>query len=191
MSLAFHNYEDVHGHLPPAAVCGSDGKPLFSWRVLILPFIDQEKLFAEFHLNEPWDSEHNAKLLPRMPKSYSVHFQRYVTAPPDHTMLKVFVGPGTPFEPGKTVKLADDFPDGLENTFLFVEASDPVPWTKPDDIPFDPKQPVKLRGMFRTLFRGCTADTRYRYIPYDADPTAIRAAVTRNGGEGVLPPWAR
>jgi hypothetical protein len=191
--LAFFSYEDVHGHLPPAAVCGLDGQPLLSWRVLLLPYIEEDNLFQEFHLDEPWDSEHNLKLLDRMPKCYAAPWTKYVAVPPNHTTLKVFVGPGTPFEPGVRLTLKDaDFPDGRENTLLFVEDGDPVPWTMPDDIAFDPNRPVKLRGLFRHTFRANTADGRgYLNIRHDCDEPALRAAVTRNGGERTPPPWAK
>ena len=59
MVLALHNYHDTHGLYPPAVVYGDDDKPLYSWRVLILPFVEQDALYKEFHLDEPWDSPHN------------------------------------------------------------------------------------------------------------------------------------
>ena len=117
---------------------------------------------------------------------------KYVDVPPNHTVLKVFVGPGTPFEPGVKLTLKDDFPDGTSNTLLFVEAGDPVPWTKPDDIPFDPNQPIKLRGLFRTGCRSGAADgTAYYMIPPDCDEAVLRASITRNGGERIPPPWVK
>ena len=182
-------YEDEHGHLPPAVVYGEDGRPLYSWRVLLLPYIEEDKLYAEFRLDEPWDSEHNVRLLDRMPRLYRAPWTRRVDVPPKHTVYRVFVGPGTPFEPGARVRLKDDFPDGLADTILFVEAGDPVPWTQPAEIPFDPARPVRLRGLFRNGYRACTADGRYRFIRDDADECAVWAAATRNGGEAAGPPW--
>src|SRR5262249_30142494 len=70
IGLAMHNYHDVNGAFPPAAVCDKTGKPMLSWRVLILPYIEQDALYKEFKLDEPWDSEHNKKLLAKMPKVY-------------------------------------------------------------------------------------------------------------------------
>ena len=67
LMLALHNYHDTHNYFPPQAIRSKDGKPLLSWRVAILPFIEQESLYKEFHLDEPWDSEHNKKLIPRLP----------------------------------------------------------------------------------------------------------------------------
>lgn len=191
--MAFHNYADAHDGLPPAAVCGPDGKPLLSWRVLLLPYIEGEDLYKQFHLDEPWDSEHNRQFIDRMPKTYTAPWMKYVHMPPEHTVLKVFVGPGTPFEPGAKLKvIPDDFPDGTENTLLFVEAGDPVPWTKPDDIPFNPDQPLKLRGLFRDGYRAVSVvGNGYLFIGHDCDETALRAAITRNGREDVPPPWLR
>ncbi|MEO2090276.1 MAG: DUF1559 domain-containing protein [Gemmataceae bacterium] len=193
MSLAFFNYESAYGHLPPAAVCGPDGQPLLSWRVLILSFIEGEDLYKQFHLDEPWDSEHNHQFIDRMPKTYAAPWTKYVDVPPGHTLLKVFVGPGTPFEPGVKLKFTpDDFPDGRDETLLFVEAGDPVPWSKPDDIPFDRDRPLKLRGLFRDGYRAISAGgSPYLFIRYDCDEAALRAAVTRNGREDVPAPWAR
>src|SRR5262245_11036025 len=62
IGLALHNYHDTYGKLPPAAICDKAGKPLLSWRVAILPFIEQNALYKQFKLDEPWDSEHNKKL---------------------------------------------------------------------------------------------------------------------------------
>jgi hypothetical protein len=75
VALALHNYHDKHGRLPPAVVYGEDGKPLHSWRVLLLPFIAQGELYREFKLDEPWDSPHNLALLPRMPATFAPPFR--------------------------------------------------------------------------------------------------------------------
>src|SRR5882672_4340583 len=63
LALAMHNYHSAYGQLPPAAVRDKNGKLLLSWRVLILPYIEQDNLFKEFKLEEPWDSDHNKKLI--------------------------------------------------------------------------------------------------------------------------------
>src|SRR5438270_2879813 len=69
--MAMRSYEDRHGQLPPAVVYGEDGRPLHSWRVLILPFIGEEDLHRQFKMDEPWDSRHNSQLLSKMPAMYS------------------------------------------------------------------------------------------------------------------------
>lgn len=137
IALACHNFHDVHGHLPQDIV-DKNGKPLLSWRVAILPYIEQEALYKQFKLDEPWDSEHNKKLIEQMPKIYvSPSLPQF----PGLTYYKGFSGPGAVFETGKKIKL-QAITDGLSNTILVIEAGPPVPWTKPEDIPFDPKKPL-------------------------------------------------
>jgi Protein of unknown function (DUF1559) len=182
--LAIQHYESSHGHLPPAVVYGSNGQPLYSWRVLILPHIEQQALYDEFKLDEPWDSPHNIRLLERMPTTYAPPRYKRSRYPAHHTILHVFVGPGTAFEgPGRL--RWRDFTDGLSSTLLVVEAGDPVPWTKPEEIIYDSAQPVRLRGPFKDGFRAGLADASVRFISYDVDEAALRGAITRNGGENV------
>src|SRR5438477_9227485 len=106
-----HAYADEHGRLPPAVVYGEDGTPLLSWRVLILPYIEQKPLFDRFKLDEPWDSPHNIELLAEMPRI----FAPYDGSPPHEphtTYYQVFVGKGAAFEGRRGMRLKDDFPDG-------------------------------------------------------------------------------
>src|SRR5262245_46018571 len=129
-----HGYEGKHGSLPPVAIADKEGRPLLSWRVAILPWIEQEDLYREFHLDEPWDSAHNLTLIDRMPATYKVR-SRHVNQTASTTYIQVITGVGTPFELGRTVKLTD-FRRGSSNTILIMEGAEPVVWTKPEDIPF-------------------------------------------------------
>src|SRR5689334_2744482 len=102
--MAMHNYADAHDQqLPPAVVYGRYGQPLYSWRVLLLPYIEQDDLYKEFQLDEPWDSPHNLALLPRMPGSYAAPGSKKSKLPPYHTVCHVLVGKGTPFEHGEAI----------------------------------------------------------------------------------------
>ncbi len=92
--LAMHNWESTYGTFPPPAIYGKDGKPLLSWRVAILPYLDQDTLYKQFHLDEPWDSPHNRKLLTSMPRVYAIPGKKEV----DKTFYQVFVGESTIFE---------------------------------------------------------------------------------------------
>ena len=84
------------------------------------------------------------------------------------------------------MRLPDDFPDGASKTFLVVEADEPVPWTKPEDLFYEPGKPLpRLGGLFRDGFNCVLADTSVRFIPRQTKEETIRALITRNGGEKV------
>ncbi|HLW66408.1 MAG TPA: DUF1559 domain-containing protein [Gemmataceae bacterium] len=186
IALAMHNYADSNDdRLPPAAVCGEDGTPLLSWRVLLLPYIEQNDLYKQFHLDEPWDSPHNIELLPKMPRTYAAPGSKAKKLPPYHTVCHVFFGKGAAFEGKEGLRLPGDFIDGTSNTILIVEAGEPVPWTKPDEILFDPDKPVpELRRIFRDGFRVGMADGSRRWIPMDIDEKKLREAIRRDDGVG-------
>jgi len=188
--LAMHNYNDEHGRLPPAVVYGEDGKPLYSWRVLILPNIEQRELFQKVNLDEAWDSPHNIELLSEMPTTYAPPPGKRANVPAYHTVCKVFVGKGAAFEGRNGLRMPADFPEGISNTVLVVEAGEPVPWTKPEDLPYDPDQPLpNLRGLFKDGFRVGMADGSMRWLKWDMSEATLRAAITRNGNEKLLPDW--
>jgi Protein of unknown function (DUF1559) len=182
-----HNYADVHGSLPPAAIYSADGKPLLSWRVALLPYIEQKQLYDQFHLDEPWDSPHNLSLLSQMPTIFE-HFHGRATREPHTTYYRVFVGAGAAFEGPAGVSLKD-FKDGMSSTFLIVEAGDAAPWTKPDELPYDPKGPLPaLGGYFSEGFVAALADGSVRTVSTKTPEDVIRAAITRSGGETVSLP---
>jgi len=150
--------------------------------VLLLPYIEQEELYKEFYLDEPWDSEHNIRLLERMPATYAPPGHKKSLVPPHHTVCHVFVGPGTAFEGPGGISLKD-FPDGLWSTVLIVETGEPVPWTKPEDIEFGPDSSLELRCIFHDGFRVGMADGSTRFVSKNIDRAKLRAAITRNGDE--------
>jgi Protein of unknown function (DUF1559) len=184
-------YHDTHGHMPPAVVFGENGQPLYSWRVLVLPYFEQQELYSQFHLDEPWDSPHNLTLLERMPCMYAPPPGKRSRYPAYHTICHVFVGKGTPFEEGKKLKLTEsDFPDGTSNTILIIEAGPPVPWTKPEEIPFDPDGSLpQLDTLFPDIIRLVDAWGSRHHVRTDISETTLRAAITRNGGERLGLDW--
>lgn len=187
IGLALHNYEAAHGQFPPAAVCDKTARPLLSWRVLILPYIDQVDLYKQFKLDEPWDSDHNKKLIAQMPKVYGIPGN---TQPGDtNTHFRVFVGNGAAFEWLMGNKITQ-FTDGTSNTLMVVTAADAVPWTKPDELIFDPeKDMTKLLGQVvngKAQVLWCDGSVRaFAKLP---DRKTLNAMITRNGGEVFISP---
>jgi hypothetical protein len=96
IGIAIHNYENDHGHLPQPAIYSKDGQPLLSWRVALLPYLEEQELYNQFHLDEPWDSPHNIQLLARRPDLYA-NGRRRPTPSRETTYFQVFTGPDTLF----------------------------------------------------------------------------------------------
>jgi hypothetical protein len=182
ISLAIHNYYSANGTIPPAAIVSKTGKPLLSWRVLILPYLEQDALYKQFKLDEPWDSPTNIKLLDKMPKVYAETVP--TMAKKNETHSKVFVGNGAAFELLRGVKFTD-FQDGTSNTILVATAATPSPWSKPEDLEYDPvKDPKPLIG----FHHGGTAlfslgDGSVRAMSDKISTVTLHGAITRSGGE--------
>lgn len=179
----------------PAAIVDADGKPLLSWRVAILPYLDDggRALFEEFHLDEPWDSDHNKKLIPRMPAVFAA-----ARVPPDLGLTGVVVpaGPGMAFgDPDGTVHIGgEDGPpatavrlrslaDGLSQTaFVIAIPGLEVPWTQPIDHTGDPAElfaALKQKGV--RCVTVVAADGSVRVVPTGAKPEALRAYFSKAG----------
>lgn len=185
VSSALQIYVEKNKLFPQQALYGADQKPLLSWRVAILPYLgDKEKaLYDQFNLDEPWDGPHNKALLAKMPSVYAPVVK--TEAMPGQTYIQSFVGKGAFFEDDKKIGFAQ-FTDGLSNTFMLVDGGTPVSWTKPEDIPFVPGQPLpKLGGQFKDGFVSITADGAPRFSQKSIDPILLQKIVTRNGGEVV------
>ncbi len=189
-AIAMMHYQEHRKAFPPAALLGSEGQPLLSWRVLLLPYLEEEELGSRFKLDEPWDSPHNLRLLPHIPNIYIDPTAPKAT-PSYYTHYRVFVGPGTPFEPGKRLRSPDDFPDGTSKTLLIVEAAEPVPWTKPEELIYDPLSPLpRLGGLVPGMINVVLADGSVRGLLTTVPEANLRAAITRNGGESLnLDDW--
>jgi hypothetical protein len=180
IGLAFHNFHDVSGALP-TDVKGKDGKALLSWRVAILPYIEEGELYKQFKMNEPWDSAHNKPLAAKMPKLYAPVRGK---AKEGETFYQVFTGEKTVFD-GKRKTLVS-MTDGTSNTGMVFEAGEAVPWTKPADLAFDEKKDLpKLGGMFDGMFHVCLADGSVKPIRKDADATQLKYLVMPADGNVV------
>jgi hypothetical protein len=186
LALSMHSHVDATKRLPPAASSGADGKPLLSWRVAILPYLDEIDLYKQFDLTKPWDDPQNMKLIPKMPKVFVVPG---VEAKEGMTHYRTLVGPGTLLNPvkGPDGKLQTKYslfnaPDGTSNVIIFVEAKEPTIWTKPDDLPFDPKLPLPKFGVSPGGFQAAFADGSVRWIPANVTEKALRPYLTADNG---------
>ena len=212
LALAMHNYAQIYRHFPPAVLYGPDGKTPYSWRVALLPYLEQMDLYKQYRFDEPWDGPNNRKLLEKMPAVF-----RCPNEPAGSTNASYFalVGPGAIFEtrPRKSVPAAaggvmgggpmgampasrgkvpawwpDDAPsgttfqeiiDGTSNTIMLVEAKRNIPWTKPEDIPYDPEKPLpKLGGYFEDGFNVAIADGSVRFFPDTISEKILHLLIT-------------
>jgi hypothetical protein len=180
LGIAMHAYHDTNRTFPPAAVVSKEGKPLLSWRVLLLPYVEEAKLFGEFKLEEPWDSPHNKKLLARRPKVYAPVRN---DAAAEATYYQVFHGPAAAFEGHRPLRIPS-FTDGTSNTILIAEGAEAVPWTKPADLSYDPKKPLpKVGAMFKDVFLAGLADGSVRALKKTVPEKTLRVLITRNAGD--------
>jgi hypothetical protein len=175
IGLAMINYADTYRGTMPNNVYDKSAKPLLSWRVLILPYIEEANLYKEFHLDEPWDSDHNKKLVARMPKTFG---PIRVKVKDGETFYQGFVGEKAVFGPKNRLRFPASFTDGTSNTALVFEAGESIIWTKPDELVYDDNKPLpKLGGLFDGEFNVCLADGSVRRCKKDADEKELRKLI--------------
>ena len=186
IALGMHNYHSTFKHLPDRAIRDDDGKPLLSWRVAILPFIEQQELYQKFHLDEPWDSEHNLSLLPEMPSTF---VDPSVPAEPGYTVFQYPVGEQV-LIPEEGQRRFREITDGLSNTIMVVEVNrdDAVPWTQPSDMNVDLDNPLpQLGNTHQGGFHVVMADGAVKFITTNVDLGLLRALFTPANRDVVAP----
>ena len=190
LGLAFHEYHEVHGRFPAPALVRSDGTPLLSWRVALLPHLGYQSLYERFHLNEPWDSPHNRSLLTEMPPEFAC--PGAARHSDGRTEYLVIVGPqidswsvNTPFDTRRGVDIRE-ITDGTSNTVLALETDVRVPWTKPHDLAWSPGRPMPhLKSSHKGGAHALFADGTARFLKQTINPNILLALLTVNGGEVV------
>lgn len=185
IGLALHHYHSEYNSLPPAYSTDPEGKPLLSWRVALLPYLEQAPLYEQFHLDQPWDSPHNRSLISQMPEVYRSP-NALESTPPDETNYVAVRDPASTFPPnGQPVKFRD-VPDGLSNTIMSIEVFETtVPWSKPDDLsPSQAYQEISSSHVSRT--NALLADGSVIGLEPTTERSTFDAHVTRDGGE-VIP----
>lgn len=186
LAIAMHNYHDTWKKFPAIGNADGSGNMLLSWRVHILPYLEQVKLYKQFRLDEPWDSTHNRKLIEKMPEVYRCPASG-LKAKQGLSTYRVLSGEETVF-PGREGLPMKEIKDGTSNTIMIVEVADEnaALWTKPEGFPFDPVNPATgLGGQFEGGFDAAFCDGSVRFISETVDRKTLRALFTRAGGEAV------
>ncbi len=181
IGIAFHSHADAFQNVP-RDITDKNGKPLLSWRVAVLPFLDENELHEQFNLSQPWDSKDNKKLLERLPKAFTAPRGKFEKG---HTFYQSFAGAGAIM--GAKPIMMVDVKDGLTNTFIVIEAGEAVPWTKPADLAFDPAKPLpKLGGIFDGDHNTLFGDGAVRFLKKGIKDINLKKYVTIAGAEQSL-----
>jgi prepilin-type processing-associated H-X9-DG protein len=187
IGLAMHNYHEANGRLPAAAITDKYGRPLLSWRVAILPYLERSDLYSRFHLDEPWDSPHNLSLLNPMPQFYACPSDS--TLKPGMTGYVAVIGRNTAFNPSLKPLRLEDISDGPAETILLGESRRSFAWTKPEDLPFDMSVPLcglgSHHGYHNNGLNVLFVDGRVRFLKPSIKPSVLGALLTRDGNEKI------
>jgi len=194
IGLALHNYHDTFGCFPPAYVADAEGRPLYSWRVLILPSIERKPLYDAFHLDEPWDSPNNLPLSQTEIYDFLCPSNDQKRSPQRSSMTNYLavVGPGTLW-PGTGSRRFGDVADGTSNTIAIVEVRNcGVHWAEPRDLHVDQMasviNPQAGEGISSAHQGGANVlitDGSTRFLSSNFPAKTLRALLTIAGGEGI------
>lgn len=186
LGLAMHNYHAVHKKFPSTVMTAEDGKTKYSWRVALLPYLDQKPLFDAYDFTNPWDSENNLKILKRMPNVFRHPNEGAGVTTSSYYALS---GENTGLGNGDKAIGLRDIIDGSSNTALVFDAKRAVPWTKPEDIKYSTDDDVPALGGYEPGgFNVLLADGSVRFVAQSVDEKTLRAIISRNGKEVVTFP---
>jgi len=183
IEIAFHNYHGKHGHYPPAYTVDEEGNPLHSWRVLILPYIEQSTLYEQIRLDEPWDSEYNRQFHSKAPRIF--HCPSNVNTPmPSGCCYSVIVGAEAAFTGSEPREFSGKVSD-LSETIFLVERKVPVNWMDPSrEISFDDAcKGINVDAMGMSSFHSAgvlagLGDGRVQTISDTVDSKVLRQLLT-------------
>lgn len=184
IGLAFHNYHDTFNGFPSYCAGKSDdgANQGLSWRVHLLPYFGELTLYQEFHLDEPWDSDHNKTLIERMPKIFECEDVNKA----GHTSYHVFTGEGTPFGNEEPIGISS-ITDGTSNTIMVVQAGPDKAdiWTKPSGLEFNSEDPKAALGKLAETFLILLCDGAVREISSEIDDATLIRLIQHADGEVV------
>ena len=134
ISLALQEYEAVYGSFPPPVLRDTTGAPIHSWRVLILPFLHEQRLYQEYDFSQAWNGPDNHQLIARMPAVYRCPEVTWLTGTTNYCVV---IDDQSCF-PDAGCRKKTDIVDGLQNTLAIVEdGGRSIPWTAPQDPTMD------------------------------------------------------
>jgi hypothetical protein len=182
LAIGMLNYHDVYGAFPPAVVTDANGQPLYSGRVLLLPFIEEKPLFDQFDLTQAWDSPRNLAISQTTLKVFCDPSS--AQSPPGRTDYLFVVGAGTALAPPGPHSM-NTIRDGTSNTLFMVEVQNSgIGWAEPRDV--DISQPMSLPpGNHPGVNLGAFYDGSVRAIANTIAPEDVRAMATASGAENV------
>jgi len=194
IALAFHNYHDVYGTFPPAYIPDEDGQPKHSWRILILPFLEQSHIYDEYDFDEPWNSPHNLAVTNQAIPAYTCPSTPGGMPGSTETSYMVITGPSTVFDGDKACKLSEIL-DGTSNTLMVVEVfGTQVNWAEPQDLDASTiTYPLGSPGGNSPASRHpgglmvALCDGAVRFISNDTAPQTFHALMTKAGQERIRP----
>ncbi|MCH8828173.1 MAG: DUF1559 domain-containing protein [Planctomycetes bacterium] len=189
IGIALHNYHDVYKSFPPAYVVDDEGRPLYSWRVLILPFLEEIPLFRRFDLTKAWDDPHNKKLLAEMPKIFRCPSD--TDANSTTTSYAGVFGRNCVFRGPQPTRFRD-ITDGTSSTVMVGEASGAkIPWTKPADIDTDLQRGLNDSNGFQGPHKGgcyfVFGDGSVQFIPNETDKAELQKLFNCRDGKELKP----
>jgi Protein of unknown function (DUF1559) len=197
IGTAMKDHHDAHNVFPQNSyeVRGKESRPLLSWRVHLLPFLGEEKLFKQFNLKEPWDSPTNKPLISQMPDVFTINVPRKKSLE-GTTYYRGFSNENSIFEkpvpgsPPRTIRIAA-IPDGLSNTVFVIEAGDAVEWTKPNDIDWAPGSPKPSLGGSASwpYFMALMGDGQVKQLRRDIPDQTLRLLIDRRDGQRLPVGW--
>jgi len=187
IGLALHNYHDMYNSFPPAFVADENGNPMHSWRVLILPFIDQAPLYAQYRFDEPWDGPNNSRLLPMMPAVFRC--PSHGTPTDTTTAYAAVYGPNSVFRGSSGVAIRQIL-DGTSNTLAVGEVTGAnIPWMQPLDVDVTIHPTIGDRSGFSSDHTGgcqfLMVDGAVRFVSENINQQTLQSLFTINGGEAV------
>lgn len=193
ITLALHQYEAKYGSFPPAYLADAQGKPMHSWRVLLLPFLGYEHVYRQYNFAEPWDGPRNMSLRRAMPPEYACPADPDARSQ-DETNYMVLVGSETMFPKTGCVK-REMVTDGVQNTLLLVETpASGVCWMEPKDMDFgqmqftmNGKPGIDIGSRHLGGAHVVTVDGECHFLQEDATPDIVRGLGTIQGQETILP----